>query len=109
MPTPPPSPPPSGRAPSAWRRHPWLVRLVFYSLVLFLGIPLAFSQVLLRGMQETVSPPPPGYALGSVTADGLALRTWTVAGTSERPAVVLVHGLGDNLESYVDRADGLHR
>jgi uncharacterized protein len=77
--------------------------------VVLVGVPFAFSQVLLRGMREAVSPPPPGYTLGSVTADGLSLRTWTAAGSPDRPAVVVVHGLGDNLESYVDRADALHR
>jgi pimeloyl-ACP methyl ester carboxylesterase len=82
---------------------------VFYAAVVLIAVPLAFSEVLLRGMHDTTSPPPPGYALGSVTSEALALRTWTATGAPDRPAVVIVHGLGDTLESYVDRADGLHR
>jgi len=100
---------PAVTAPPAWRRRPWLTRLVFYAVVVLVAVPLAFSEVLLRGMHETPSPPPPGYALGSVTSDGLSLRTWTADGNPDRPAVVIVHGLGDTLESYVDRADRLHR
>src|SRR5712691_5641110 len=92
-----------------WRRRPWLTRLVFYGAVALIAVPLAFSEVLLRGSHEPVSPPPPGYALGSVTSEGLRLRTWTAIGAPDRPAAVIVHGLGDTLESYVDRADGLHR
>lgn len=103
-----PAPPPN-RALAALRRRPWLTRLVFYAAVILVGVPLAFSQVLLRGAPQAASPPPPGYTPGSVTSEGLRLRTWTRTGSDDRPAVVIVHGLGDSLESYVDRADGLHR
>jgi alpha-beta hydrolase superfamily lysophospholipase len=51
----------------------------------------------------------PGYVSGTVISDGLRLRTWTRRGSDARPAVVIVHGLGDSLESYVDRADALNR
>jgi alpha-beta hydrolase superfamily lysophospholipase len=46
---------------------------------------------------------------GTVVSEGLRLRTWTRLGSPARAAVVIVHGLGDSLESYVDRAEGLHR
>jgi pimeloyl-ACP methyl ester carboxylesterase len=90
-------------------RRPWLTRLVFYAFVLFVGVPLAFSQVLLRGVSLPPSSPPPAYVAGSVVSEGLRLRTWTRVGSDARPAVVVVHGLGDSLESYVDRGDALSR
>ena len=82
---------------------------MFYTLVLLVAVPLAFSEVLLRGAPQQASPTPPTYAAGTVTSDGLSLRTWTRRGSPERAAIVIVHGLGDSLESYVDRADVLSR
>src|SRR6185436_19676529 len=86
-------------------RRPWLARLVFYSCAVLVGVPLAFSEVLLRGAPQSPSPPPAGYRAGTVVSEGLRLRTWMRRGSDARPAVVIVHGLGDSLESYVDRAD----
>ncbi len=94
---------------TALRRHPWRSRLVVYALVLLVAVPLAFSEVLLHGAPQPGSAPLPGYVAGSVVSEGLRLRTWTRVGSPARPAVVIVHGLGDSLESYVDRADGLYR
>jgi uncharacterized protein len=94
---------------AALRRHPWWGRLVFYGLVVLLAVPLAFSQLLLRGAPAPSSAPPPPYVAGQVVAEGLRLRTWTRTGSPDRPAVVIVHGLGDSLESYVDRANVLNR
>jgi hypothetical protein len=104
-----PSPPPRNRVAAALRGRPWLARILFYSLAILVGLPLAFSQVLLRGARHAASPPAPGYVAGSVVSEGLRLRTWTREGSDARPAVVIVHGLGDSLESYVDRGDALHR
>jgi pimeloyl-ACP methyl ester carboxylesterase len=91
------------------RRRRWLVRVAFYAAVIFVAVPFALSEVLLRVRPEPASPPVPSYVAGSVTVDGLRLRTWTRAGSPDRAAVVIVHGLGDSLESYVDRGDALHR
>jgi uncharacterized protein len=82
---------------------------VFYAAVILIAVPLAFSEVLLRGFPQRASSPPPGYVAGEVRSDGLRLRTWTRAGSPERAAFVIVHGLGDSLESYVDRGDVLNR
>jgi pimeloyl-ACP methyl ester carboxylesterase len=90
-------------------RRRWLIRLGFYAAVLLVALPVALSEVLLRGNPQPASSPVPSYTAGTVTADGLRLRTWTRIGSSDRAAVIIVHGLGDSLESYVDRADGLHR
>ena len=76
--------------------RPWLTRVVFYTFAVLVGVPLAFSQVLLRGAPQAPSPPPPGYLAGSVVSEGLRLRTWTRRGSDTRPAVVIVHGLGDS-------------
>jgi pimeloyl-ACP methyl ester carboxylesterase len=89
--------------------RPWLTRLAFYSVVLLVALPLAFSEVLLRGAPQAPSPPIPGYAAGVVISEGLRLRTWTRRGSDGRPAVVIVHGLGDSLESYVDQVEVLSR
>jgi pimeloyl-ACP methyl ester carboxylesterase len=89
--------------------RPWLTRTVFYTFAVLVGVPFAFSQVLLRGSPQAPSPPPPGYVAGSVLSEGLRLRTWTRRGSDARPVVVIVHGLGDSLESYVARADALAR
>ena len=94
---------------AALPRRSWLTRVVFYALVVFLAVPLAFSGVLLRGAPQPASPPPTSYVPGSVASEGLRLRTWTRRGSDARPAVVIVHGLGDTLESYVDRAEALNR
>jgi pimeloyl-ACP methyl ester carboxylesterase len=104
-----PSLPPPGGLRAALRPRPWLTRLTFYTVAALVALPLAFSEVLLRGAPHPASPAPAGYVAGAVTADGLRLRTWMRVGSPDRPAVVIVHGLGDSLESYVDRADVLHR
>ncbi|HUG53371.1 MAG TPA: alpha/beta fold hydrolase [Vicinamibacteria bacterium] len=101
-------PPSDPAARGAWRR-PWLARLAFYPIALLGGLPLVLSEVLIRGSSRPASPPPPGYAEGRVVSEGLRLRTWRASGSGDRPAVVVVHGLGDTLESYVDRADVLRR
>ena len=62
-----------------WRRR-WLIRLAFYTFVVLVAVPLAFSQVLLRGAAQPPSAPPPGYVAGSVLSQGLRLRTWTRRG-----------------------------
>lgn len=93
--------------PGTWRRAG--LRVVIYSLVLFGLLPFAFSQVMLRLPRQPTSPVFPPYEEAFVVADGLRLRTWTLRGRSDRAAVVIVHGLGDTLESYTGHATELHR
>ena len=45
----------------------------------------------------------------TVLSEGLRLRAWLARGGEDRAAAVLVHGLGDALESYVDPGAVLHR
>jgi pimeloyl-ACP methyl ester carboxylesterase len=87
----------------AIRRHPVLARVIFYSFVLLVAVPLAFAYVMTRPFRREVGPPPAGFVEGHVVSpDGLRLRTWTAAGSASRPAVVIVHGVGDSIESFVD-------
>jgi len=80
---------------------------VFYSFVLLVAVPLAFCHVMTRGVRQPTDPVAPGYEELRLTSEGLRLRAWlhTAAAPAERPAVVVVHGLGDCLESYADVAD----
>jgi alpha-beta hydrolase superfamily lysophospholipase len=81
-----------------------LARILFYSFVVLVAVPLAFSHVLLRGHRGPTAPPSAGFTEAFVLSEGLRIRTWTAAGRPERPAVVIVHGVGDGLESFLDMA-----
>jgi uncharacterized protein len=83
-------------------RHPILGRVAFYSLVVLGFVPLVFSHVMTRPFRQPTSPPRAGFVEGHVVSDELRLRTWTRPGSPARPAVVIVHGVGDSLESFVD-------
>jgi hypothetical protein len=91
------------------RRRRVLLRVGFYGAALFVGLPLAFSQVMVRTYRQPTHRPPPGFEEATVLSDGLRLRTWTIAGDPRRAAFVVVHGVGDSLESFTDVADRLHR
>ena len=91
----------------ASRRARLLVRIAFYSAVVFVAIPLAFSQVMVGTHRQPVHPAPPGYEEARVVAEGLRLRTWTMRGRADKAAVVVGHGVGDSLESFTDLASRL--
>jgi alpha-beta hydrolase superfamily lysophospholipase len=91
------------------RRARVLARVLFYGAAIFLGVPLALSQSMVRSHHLPTHPPPPGFEEARVVSEGLKLRTWTIAGDPRRAAFVVVHGVGDSLESYTDLADRLHR
>jgi pimeloyl-ACP methyl ester carboxylesterase len=92
-------------APPVTRRGRLLARIVFYGLALFVGLPLAFSQVLIGTHRQPVSKAPAGVEEVWITSQGLKLRGWLLAGTDRsRPAALVAHGLGDSLESFVDVA-----
>lgn len=96
------------RLTSTWRGR-LLLRVVFYSAVVFGGLPLACSQVLVKTIRQPTGRPPLGYEESWVVSEGLRLRTWTVRGDPARAAAVVVHGLGDTLESYLEVAFVLNR
>jgi uncharacterized protein len=82
-----------------------LLRLALYSGALFVAIPLSFSYVMTRAERpRALSSPAPGYQELVIACEGLRLRAWLWTGTPERPAIVIVHGLSDSLESYLEHA-----
>jgi len=83
----------------AW---PVFGRVLFYAAAVLLLIPLAFAHVMTRPFRQPAGPPRAGFIAGDVVSDGLRLRAWTRPGSPRLPAVVIVHGVGDSLESFVD-------
>lgn len=83
-------------------------RVAFYSVVILVAIPLAFSQVMIGSFRQPTHPAPPGYEEGRVVSEGLKLRTWTLRGRPDKAAVVVGHGVGDTLESFTDFASRLN-
>ncbi len=81
------------------------LRLALYGGALFVGIPFAFAHVMTRNYRgSSASRPALGYEAAPLVSDGLKLRAWVAKGDSAKPAAIVVHGLGDNLESYLDHA-----
>ena len=93
------------RSAGRWRRV--ALRCAFYAAVLLLALPATFAWVITRPARGRPAPPPAGFTERFLTADGLRLRTWARPGTPSRPAAVIVHGVGDSLESFVDHASFL--
>ena len=78
---------------------------MLYGGAFFIGLPLAFSHVMTRTYSgEVSSRPPPGYEAIRLDSGGLALRAWMAHGRPDKAAFVIVHGLGDSLESYQEHA-----
>jgi uncharacterized protein len=94
--------------PLSSRRPRIALRVAFYSAVIFIAIPLAFSQIMIKTFRQPVHPAPPGYEEGRVVSEGLRLRTWTLRGRPDKAAIVVGHGVGDSLESFTDFASRLN-
>lgn len=93
------------RALGRTRRQRVLLRIALYGGALFIGVPVAFSYVLTKTYRSTtLARPPREYQELFLNSEGLRLRAWLSVGGSERPAVVIVHGFGDSLESYLEHA-----
>jgi len=90
------------------RRARVVARVVFYAVAILVGIPLAFSQVMIGTFRQPTHPAPPGYEERRVVSEGLTLRTWTLRGRPDKAAVVVGHGVGDSLESFTDFASRLN-
>ena len=78
--------------------------MILYGLVLLVAVPLALAFSITRAFRQQVGPPPPGYTERFVSSDAGRLRVWAKAGSPSRPMVVIVHGVGDSLESFIDNA-----
>ena len=82
-----------------------LLRVALYGGFFFIGLPGAFAYVMTRTYRpSSLASPPPGYQELWLDSEGLRLRAWLSAAGGERPAAVIVHGLGDSLESYLEHA-----
>jgi pimeloyl-ACP methyl ester carboxylesterase len=79
-----------------------LLRVVFYGVAVFVGLPAAFCHVMTSTVRQPIGPAPAGYEDVQVPSGGLRLRGWLAKGTPERAAVIVVHGFGDSLDSYHD-------
>jgi pimeloyl-ACP methyl ester carboxylesterase len=86
-----------------------LARLALYGGAVFVGLPVAASQALLATIRQPTLAPRPPWTEIAVRCEGLRLRAWLAPGNGTRAAAVLVHGLGDSLESYADSGAVLHR
>lgn len=93
----------------ATRRQKLLARVGLYATALLVGLPLAASQVLVGTIRQKALAPWPPWEEIAVVSEGLRLRAWLARGDETRAAAVLVHGLGDSLESYADSGATLHR
>jgi len=82
-----------------------LLRVALYGGAIFIGLPIAFSHVMTRTYSgEVSSRPSPGYEAIRLDSAGLALRAWIARGRPDKAAFVIIHGLGDSLESYQEHA-----
>jgi pimeloyl-ACP methyl ester carboxylesterase len=90
------------------RRARVVARVAFYSVAILVGVPLAFSQVMIGAIRQPAHPAPLGYEEARVVSEGLHLRTWTLRGRPEKAAIVVGHGVGDTLESFTDLASRLN-
>ena len=78
---------------------------MLYGGALFIGVPSAFSYVMTRAHSlASLASPSGGYRELWLNSEGLRLRAWLSVAAGERSAVVIVHGLGDSLESYLEHA-----
>jgi uncharacterized protein len=86
------------------RRGRVLARVVFYLAVVFLALPATFCHVMTHVAPQETSGPPHDFEEVRVPSGDLRLRGWLGRGaaTAPRAGVVIVHGFGDNLESYLE-------
>ncbi len=90
---------------SASRRARLLLRVALYGGFVLVGLPLAFSELMIRVPRPASVPEArPPYEEAPLVSEGLRLRAWLARGRPEKPAVVIAHGLGDSLDSYLDNA-----
>ena len=77
-----------------------LLRVAFYGLVVVAVLPWVFSSLIITPHRQPTHDPEPGFEEIWLSSEGLRLRAWLLRGDPERAAAVVVHGLGDSIESY---------
>jgi len=81
------------------------LRIALYGGAFFVALPAVFAFLMTRAHRVPVSARPSArYEEVRFVCDGLRLRAWLSRGNSKLPAVIIVHGLGDTLESYQEHA-----
>jgi uncharacterized protein len=86
-----------------------LLRVVFYTTAVFVLLPMALCHVMTAALPRpaTLEPPPRGYEEVRIESEGLRLRGWVARTDGQRAAVLIIHGLGDSIESYTPLASTL--
>jgi hypothetical protein len=91
--------------PGTTSRQRLFLRIALYGGAFFVGLPTVFAFLLTETHRAHVSSQPNRpYTEVSLDSDDLRLRAWLARGEPERAAVIIVHGLGDTLESYQEHA-----
>lgn len=91
--------------PGSTPRQRLFFRIALYGGAFFLGLPAVFAFVMTCAPRARISLDPPApYEKAAFVSDGLRLRGWLSRGEPGQPAAVIVHGLGDTLESYQEHA-----
>jgi len=90
------------------RRRLWL-RIAFYGTTLLIVLPFTLSGLIVGTQRLPPGELQAGFEPVPLRSEGLRLRAWLTRGEAARPAALLVHGLGDSLESYTDLARALRR
>ena len=93
----------------ATRRGRLLARVLLYGAALVVGLPVATSQMLVGTIPSSTLEPWPPWEEIVIPSGDLRLRAWFAGGEEDRATAVVVHGLGDSLDSYVEVGDVLNR
>jgi pimeloyl-ACP methyl ester carboxylesterase len=87
-----------------------LLRVAFYATAVFVLLPMAFCHVMTRlPRPANLEAAPAGYEEIRVPSEGLSLRGWLACTPTSRAAALVIHGLGDSIESYTPLANALRR
>ncbi len=91
------------------RRGRLVARVLLYGAALVVGLPMATSQMLVGTIPSSTLEPWPPWEEIAIQSGDLRLRGWLAGGEEGRATAVVVHGLGDSLDSYVEVGDVLNR
>jgi uncharacterized protein len=96
--------------PTSRRLRRFLLRVAFYATAVLVLLPMAFCHVMTSlPRPASLEAPPPGYEEIHIDSEGLRLRGWLARSGGTRPAAIVIHGLGDSIESYTLLANALRR